>query len=171
MLPRTASERPEIAEQRNAREQLPLHGLDPRSIDHNDVARIDLRIGRLAAADCRKVERRRLPLTADRPEDRDAPRIGVVARAARQRYGLDQGHRPRDLVLARLADRSIDGHDMGQVVDALDGVPFEAGRPSAIVAHTVKGKGVSFAEDTYVWHSNNVNDEIYERAITELGMP
>jgi transketolase len=67
--------------------------------------------------------------------------------------------------------REIDGHDMGQVVDALDGVPFNAERPSAIIAHTVKGKGVSFAEDTYVWHSNNVSEEIYAKAIAELGMP
>jgi len=50
-------------------------------------------------------------------------------------------------------------------------VPFNAARPSAIIAHTVKGKGVSFAEDTYVWHSNNVDEEIYTRAIAELGMP
>jgi transketolase len=67
--------------------------------------------------------------------------------------------------------REIDGHSMAEVVDALDAVPFHADRPSALIAHTVKGKGVSFAEDTYVWHSNNVNDEIYARAITELGMP
>jgi transketolase len=67
--------------------------------------------------------------------------------------------------------REIDGHNMAEVVDALDAVPFHSDRPSALIAHTVKGKGVSFAEDTYVWHSNNVNDEIYARAITELGMP
>jgi len=67
--------------------------------------------------------------------------------------------------------REIDGHNMAEVVDALDAVPFHADRPSVLIAHTVKGKGVSFAEDTYVWHSNNVNDEIYARAITELGMP
>lgn len=67
--------------------------------------------------------------------------------------------------------REIDGHNMGEVVDALDGVPFNTERPSAIIAHTVKGKGVSFAEDTYVWHSNNVDEEIYARAIAELGMP
>ncbi len=65
----------------------------------------------------------------------------------------------------------IDGHDMAQIVDALDAVPFDTQRPSAIIAHTVKGKGVSFAEDTYLWHSNNVNDDIYEKAIAELGMP
>jgi len=67
--------------------------------------------------------------------------------------------------------REIDGHDMAQVVDALDSVPFHAERPSALIAHTVKGKGVSFAENTYVWHSNNVDESIYARAIAELGMP
>ena len=67
--------------------------------------------------------------------------------------------------------REIDGHDMAQVVDALDAVPYHRDRPSALIAHTVKGKGVSFAENTYVWHSNNVNDDIYDRAITELEMP
>ena len=67
--------------------------------------------------------------------------------------------------------REIDGHNMAEVVDALDAVPFHADRPSALIAHTVKGKGVSFAEDTYVWHSNNVNDDIYARALAELGMP
>ena len=46
---------------------------------------------------------------------------------------------------------------------------FHAKKPSALIAHTVKGKGVSFAEDTYVWHSNTVNDELYARALAELG--
>ncbi|HTT36352.1 MAG TPA: transketolase [Burkholderiales bacterium] len=65
--------------------------------------------------------------------------------------------------------REFDGHDMGQVVDALDALPLHPDRPSALIAHTVKGKGVSFAEDTYLWHSNNVSDEIYARALSELG--
>ncbi|MEQ1879763.1 MAG: transketolase [Burkholderiales bacterium] len=66
------------------------------------------------------------------------------------------------------AVREFDGHDMGQVVDVLDAVPLESGRPTALIAHTVKGKGVSFAENTYVWHSNSVNDEILARALGEL---
>ena len=67
--------------------------------------------------------------------------------------------------------REIDGHDMAQVVDTLDAVPLDKHRPTAVLAHTVKGKGVSFAEDTYVWHSNSVNDEVYAKALAELGMP
>jgi len=64
--------------------------------------------------------------------------------------------------------REIDGHAMGEVVDALSALPFHPERPSALIAHTIKGKGVSFAEDTYLWHSNNVNDEILARALAEL---
>jgi transketolase len=67
--------------------------------------------------------------------------------------------------------REIDGHDMREVVDALSALPFHPDRPSALIAHTVKGKGVSFAENTYLWHSNNVNDEVLARALAELGLP
>ena len=65
--------------------------------------------------------------------------------------------------------REIDGHDIGEVVDAFAALPLEAGRPTALIAHTVKGKGVSFAENTYVWHSNSVDDDILEKAHRELG--
>jgi len=64
--------------------------------------------------------------------------------------------------------REIDGHDMGEIVDALDALPFATGRPSALIAHTVKGKGVSFAENTYLWHSNTVDDEVHAKAVGEL---
>lgn len=69
------------------------------------------------------------------------------------------------------AVREIDGHDMSEVVDALDSLPLDRDRPTALVAHTIKGKGVSFAENTYVWHSNSVNDEIYAKALAELEVP
>jgi transketolase len=67
--------------------------------------------------------------------------------------------------------REIDGHDMAQVVDALDSVPLTQDRPTALIAHTVKGKGVDFAENTYLWHSNSVNDEILARALAQLNEP
>lgn len=66
------------------------------------------------------------------------------------------------------AVREIDGHDMGQVVDALKAVPFEPGKPSLILAHTVKGKGLSFAEDKVEWHYNAVNQEVVAKALAEL---
>jgi transketolase len=64
--------------------------------------------------------------------------------------------------------REIDGHDMGEIVDAFGALPFNQKKPSCLVAHTVKGKGVSFAEDTYVWHSKDVDDEILQKALAEL---
>ena len=63
----------------------------------------------------------------------------------------------------------IDGHDMGQIVDALDELPYAPDRPSLLIAHTVKGKGVGFAEDTYLWHNNDITDEVYAKALDELG--
>jgi transketolase len=64
--------------------------------------------------------------------------------------------------------REIDGHDMAEVVDALDALPFAPDAPSALIAHTVKGKGASFAEDSYLWHNNVVDDEVYAKALAEL---
>ena len=62
--------------------------------------------------------------------------------------------------------RSIDGNDMEQVVDALENVPFEKGRPSAIIANTIKGKGVSFIMNH---HMDRFNEESMKLALQELG--
>lgn len=67
--------------------------------------------------------------------------------------------------------REVDGHDMDQIVSALDALPFATDKPSMLIAHTVKGKGVSFSEDTHLWHNNMVPDEVYEKALAELGEP
>ena len=64
--------------------------------------------------------------------------------------------------------REIDGHDHEQLRDALTSVPFEAGRPSMIVAHTIKGKGVSFMEGELAWHYKSPNDEQVAIALAEL---
>ncbi|MFC1491394.1 transketolase [Nitrospinota bacterium] len=66
------------------------------------------------------------------------------------------------------AVREVDGHDVGQVEDALRGVPFEENRPSCIVAHTVKGKGISFMEDRLLWHYRSPNEEEFRRALEEI---
>ena len=50
-------------------------------------------------------------------------------------------------------------------------LPTAPDTPSLLIAHTVKGKGTSFAEDTYVWHNNAVSEETYEKAMAELGGP
>ena len=46
----------------------------------------------------------------------------------------------------------VDGHDVGELRRTLTSLPFASGRPSAVIAHTVKGKGVSFAENDMAWH-------------------
>lgn len=64
----------------------------------------------------------------------------------------------------------IDGHDMEQIVDVLDKVRNDKGccKPIAIVAKTVKGKGVSFMENVVKWHGVAPNDAEYEIAMREL---
>ncbi|PYS50869.1 MAG: transketolase [Acidobacteria bacterium] len=63
----------------------------------------------------------------------------------------------------------IDGHDYEQIIDALSNVPMEEGRPTVVIAHTVKGKGVSFMEDQLAWHYKSPDDEQLARALIELG--
>ena len=64
--------------------------------------------------------------------------------------------------------REIDGNDMEQVVAALDAVPFEKRKPSLILAHTVKGKGICFAENISKWHHGVPNEAQYEEALAIL---
>jgi len=64
--------------------------------------------------------------------------------------------------------REIDGHDFEQIESALLGVPFESGRPNCLVAHTVKGKGVSFMENRLAWHYSPPSDEQLRQALQEL---
>jgi transketolase len=79
--------------------------------------------------------------------------------------------------LAPLADKwrafgwgtqELDGHDLEAIVAAFDALPFAPDRPSAVIAHTVKGKGVSFMEDDLEWHYRPPNDADLERALAEL---
>lgn len=65
------------------------------------------------------------------------------------------------------AVRSVDGHDFAELTGALSR-PLEPGKPSAIIARTVKGKGVSFMEDVGKWHHGVPNDEDYAAAMAEI---
>ena len=66
------------------------------------------------------------------------------------------------------AVEEIDGHNMEHIVDRLERAPFEAGKPSLIVAHTVKGKGVSFMEGVPMWHFRAPNEKEAKLALAEL---
>lgn len=66
------------------------------------------------------------------------------------------------------AVRTCDGNDIAALSDLLAQVPFETGKPSLIVAHTVKGKGVSFIENQINWHHKVPSPEQLEIAFKEL---
>ena len=63
----------------------------------------------------------------------------------------------------------VDGHDVDAIHDALEGARAEGERPSAIIAHTTLGKGVSYMEDQPGWHGVAPNDEQLATALAELG--
>jgi transketolase len=62
----------------------------------------------------------------------------------------------------------VNGHDIGKLTDAFDRVPFLPGKPSCVIAHTVKGKGVCFMENDLLWHYRCPDPEEFEKAICEL---
>ena len=62
----------------------------------------------------------------------------------------------------------VDGHDVAAIAEALEKAKTLKGKPTAILAKTVKGKGVSFMENDAGWHGKAPNDEQYEKAKAEL---
>ena len=71
----------------------------------------------------------------------------------------------------RWAVREIDGHDVAQIIEALEWARGVTGAPAAIIAHTTKGKGVSFMLDRHEWHGKAPNREQAVAALAELGEP
>lgn len=64
---------------------------------------------------------------------------------------------------------SIDGHDFDQIFDALEKSKQVKGKPTLIIANTVKGKGISFMENQASWHGTAPNAEQAQKALAELG--
>lgn len=62
----------------------------------------------------------------------------------------------------------VDGHDFEQLIDALDEFERTIGKPTMIIANTIKGKGVSFMEGKAAWHGKAPNTEQLEAALAEL---
>jgi transketolase len=63
----------------------------------------------------------------------------------------------------------VDGHDVGQLLGAFRAAREAAGIPTALIAHTIKGKGVSFMEGRWAWHSRVPTDDELRLALNELG--
>ncbi len=62
----------------------------------------------------------------------------------------------------------VDGHDFIGICASLNRLPFNQHRPSVIIAHTIKGKGVSFMENKLAWHYRSPNEEEYRLARKEV---
>lgn len=66
----------------------------------------------------------------------------------------------------------IDGHDICAILDALATAGAHEGQPTVILAHTVKGKGVSYMENGPAWHGSvKLSEDDTRRALSELGLP
>ena len=64
----------------------------------------------------------------------------------------------------------VDGHDIEAVIKTFDAIPNQpVGQPTMVIAHTVKGKGVSFMEGQAAWHGGSPNKEQMEQIAKELG--
>jgi transketolase len=66
------------------------------------------------------------------------------------------------------AAREIDGHDVGAIRRSLESVPFEAGKPSVVIANTIKGKGVSWMENKVLWHYRPPAEDELAKALAEV---
>ena len=66
------------------------------------------------------------------------------------------------------AGREINGHKIDELKNTFSQLPFEKGKPSAIIAHTIKGKGVDFMEDSLAWHYKNPNEEQFLNALNQI---
>ena len=66
------------------------------------------------------------------------------------------------------AVEEVDGHDHAALTVALHRLPLASGQPSCIIAHTTKGKGVSFMENSVLWHYRTARGDEYDAALAEL---
>lgn len=62
----------------------------------------------------------------------------------------------------------VDGHDHDAVATVLGAIPAKVGYPTVVLAHTTKGKGVSFMENSVLWHYRTARGEEFEKALAEL---
>lgn len=102
--------------------------------------------------------------------------IGIVDR---NRMGLD-GFTEEVMGIEPLADKwrafgwqvhECDGHSVGELVSTFDGLPTKTGRPQLVIAHTIKGKGISYMELSRVWHLGYLHgsDALIAKELLERG--
>lgn len=100
----------------------------------------------------------------------------LIAFVDRNRNQID-GTTEQVMALEPLADKwaafgwhvqVIDGHDTAAIRRAVDAAKAAAGKPSVIIADTIKGKGISFMEGQYQWHSGQITAEQYAQGLRDL---
>ena len=64
--------------------------------------------------------------------------------------------------------RRVDGHELGQILDAVREAEAVSTKPQVIIADTTKGKGISYIENSVPWHSHPIDDEQLRLALQEL---
>jgi transketolase len=101
--------------------------------------------------------------------------IAIIDRNGLQITGLTETVNPLEPLADKFrafgfALREVDGNDTAALVELFEQMPFEPGKPNAIIAHTVKGKGVSFIENVNKWHHRAPSDEEYKNAVQELDL-
>ena len=100
--------------------------------------------------------------------DRDVPtKIQLATGSIAERF--DSGPLPEKWRAFGWWVTETDGHDIAAILAALERSESIRGKPRMIIAHTVKGKGVSFAENQPAFHNEMLSREQYERAMRELG--
>ena len=66
------------------------------------------------------------------------------------------------------AVRHVDGHDLNKLKETFESIPFSEGKPNLVIAHTVKGKGISYMENVIKWHHGVPSEKQFEDALSEL---
>jgi transketolase len=66
------------------------------------------------------------------------------------------------------AVREVDGNKISKLIDLFSQLPFEPGKPNLVLAHTIKGKGISFIENQVAWHHHVPTDDEFATAMLEL---
>ena len=64
--------------------------------------------------------------------------------------------------------REIDGHNITDIYNTMTSLPFSEGKPNLVIAHTIKGKGISFMEDRLEWHYKSPNEDQTLKALEEI---
>jgi transketolase len=93
--------------------------------------------------------------------------VNGLGQSSASPYGHDTGVFARRFAAFGWRSIEIDGHDMAAIVDALH--QAVGGGPTAIIARTVKGKGVSFLEAASGWHGKALNRDEMQKALAEIG--